>query len=62
MYAHFNKVDAIADFEKKFFARTDNKWVERDNFKEQPGKYMIVVAERELEKLHNAKHSENEIL
>jgi hypothetical protein len=34
MYAHFNKVDAIADFEKKFFARTENKWVERDNFKE----------------------------
>lgn len=37
----------MADFEKRFQNRTDNKWADRDAFKEVPGKYILVVAERE---------------
>jgi hypothetical protein len=62
IFEHFNKVDAIGDFEKRFFKRTDNKWPERDNFKELPGKFSLVIAERELEKLHNALATEKEVV
>jgi len=61
LFAHFNRVDAVGDFEKKFFASTDNKWTERENFKEHPGKYILVIKERELEKMHNALVAEREI-
>ena len=61
IFEHFNKVDAIGDFEKRFFKRTENKWTERDNFKEHTGKFILVIAERELEKLHNALAAEKEV-
>ena len=61
IFEHFNKVDAIGDFEKRFFKRTENKWPERDNFKDVPGRFTFVVAERELEKLHNALAAEKEV-
>ena len=61
IFEHFNKLDAIGDFEKRFFKRTENKWTERDNFKEHTGKFILVIAERELEKLHNALAAEKEV-
>lgn len=32
IFEYFNKVDAIANFEKKFAQWTDNTWIERDYF------------------------------
>lgn len=58
---HFNKNDAIADFEKRFQTRTENRWGDRDAFQEHPGKYILVVAERELQKVHNALSAEEEL-
>lgn len=51
VFSYFNKVDAIAAFEKKFTANTENKWTERDFFKPRIGKYIYVSAEKEKEKM-----------
>lgn len=38
---YYNKADAQANFEKRFFEKTGNKWAQRDFFKEKPGKYVL---------------------
>ena len=62
IFDYFNKVDAIANFEKKFAQWTDNVWIERDYFQPKQGKYVIGNAEREKQKLESARQTEHEIL
>ena len=54
VFSYFNRVDAIADFEKKFTYYTENRWTERDFFKPKLGKYVYVSAEKEKEKMQLA--------
>ena len=61
IFEYFNKVDAIASFEKKFTQWTENTWPERDYFQPKQGKFVIGSAEREKQKLEVARQTENEI-
>ena len=55
IFEYFNKVDAIANFEKKFANWTENTWAERDYFQPKQGKFVIGNAERENTKLEAAR-------
>lgn len=33
-------------FEKRFFEKTGNKWIEKDFFVEKPGKFVIIKKEQ----------------
>mmetsp|Transcript_23804 Transcript_23804/g.23491 ORF Transcript_23804/g.23491 Transcript_23804/m.23491 type:complete len:124 (+) Transcript_23804:337-708(+) len=37
-----NRTDAKAEFEKLFFKKTGNKWMEKDMFKAKPGLFTMV--------------------
>ena len=62
IFEYFNKVDAQANFEKKFTQWTDNTWIERDYFQPKQGKFTIGNAKREEQKLVAARQTEHEIL
>ena len=61
IFDHFNKVDAIASFEKKFAQWTENMWAERDYFQPKQGKFVIGNTEREKHKLQAACQTQVEI-
>ena len=50
----FNKADAQARFEKKFFEKTCNKWIDREYFKEKPGKYVLQSKDKKQKILKEA--------
>jgi hypothetical protein len=58
----FSKFDAVGNFEKKFMTYTENSWLEREFFVQKPGKYQILSAERDKERLEFAKTNEKEIM
>lgn len=62
LFPFFNKVDAMSDFEKKFQQKTENKWSEREFFVPHLGSYVIMSAEKEKQKLQQARDLENEIM
>ena len=62
VFSYFNRVDAIAAFEKKFTANTENKWTERDFFKAKLGKYTYFSAEKEKEKMRLAVENQAELM
>lgn len=61
MFPFFSKYDAVSTFQKKFLSYTDNTWNEREFFQQKPGKYVIMSAEREKERLECAQANENEL-
>lgn len=58
----FNKFDAIASFEEKFFERTGNKWQDRESFSQKPGKYSLVKSEQEKEIRTKCAENEKELI
>lgn len=38
----------MADFEKKFFQKTSNKWIEKNLFQQKPGMFGIMNREDEI--------------
>ena len=62
IFEYFNKLDAMSNFEKKFLHYTDNSWNERDYFQPKQGKFVIGMAEREKQKLEQARQTESEIV
>lgn len=42
---YYNRFDAIVDFEKHFFSKTGNKWVDKEVFQQKPGRYNLVKKE-----------------
>ena len=57
----FNRVDAIASFEKIFSNKTENFWTERQFFSPQPGKYIYGLQQIETQKLENTKQLQQKI-
>ena len=54
IYEFYNRTDAQANFEKRFFDKTANKWVEKDFFKEKPGKFVLLNKEEKKKIMQEA--------
>lgn len=61
-YEFYNRTDAQANFEKRFFEKTSNKWVDHDYFKEKPGKFVLLNKDKKVKQLKEAQDLEQELL
>ena len=62
IYDFYNRTDAQANFEKRFFDKTANKWAERDFFKEKPGKFVLLNKEEKKKIMKEAQDIEKELV
>lgn len=58
----YNRHDALGAFEKKFYEKTANKWMERERFQIKPGKYVLFKKDSEKELIGKCVETEKELL
>ena len=62
IYDFYNRTDAQANFEKRFFDKSANKWVEKDFFKQKPGKFVLLNKEEKKKMMKEAHEIEKELV
>lgn len=62
LFENYSRQDAQANFEKRFYEKTGNKWSERDYFKEKGGKYVLLDKEKKRQVLKEAQEKEKDLL
>jgi uncharacterized protein YkuJ len=51
-------LDAQANFEKRFYEKSGNRWVEKDFFKQKPGKFSLENKEKKEQEMKEARELE----
>ena len=62
LYEDYSRQDAQANFEKRFYEKTSNKWSERDYFKEKGGKFVLLDKEKKRRVVKEAQEKEKELV